>query len=273
MLAAARPRAISARSGPAAAAPASLPPLPPLDAAYEAAAAFSAYASWLVPGALLLGRYPFVAPPHCARHEQGEAQIEAILSAGPHVFVSLEAELPPQGRMPIGGQGGVMPYKAVVELVAAAHTPTPPGAVVNGVRHPILDKFLPARRKAQAQEVVDYYEAERVAFEHWPLEAGAAPPPERLSEAAAALAGRLGRGERLYLHSGSGGGRAAAVGACVLAAAYGLSAEEALQRVQRAHAARAAAPGAAPGDGAGAAPESTALREAVEAFVAARGGK
>jgi hypothetical protein len=39
------------------------------------------------------------------------------------VFACLQAELPPQGAMPIGGRGGFLPYKPVVELMAAAHTP------------------------------------------------------------------------------------------------------------------------------------------------------
>ena len=61
------------------------------------------------------------APTHPPAHPP--VQVEAIITAGPHVFVSLEGELPPQGAMRIGGQGGFTPYKAVVELMAAAHTP------------------------------------------------------------------------------------------------------------------------------------------------------
>jgi hypothetical protein len=39
------------------------------------------------------------------------------------VFVSLQAELPPQERMRIGGAEGFLPYKATAELIAAANTP------------------------------------------------------------------------------------------------------------------------------------------------------
>ncbi|KIY99455.1 MAP kinase phosphatase 6 [Monoraphidium neglectum] len=94
-----------------------------MPAAYEAATAFASYANWLLPGALLVGRYPYIEPSRCASHDQGEAQLDAIISAGPHVFVSLQAELPPQAEMRIGGVNGFMPYKAVAELIAAARTP------------------------------------------------------------------------------------------------------------------------------------------------------
>lgn len=70
-----------------------------------------------------MGRYPYVEPSRCTTHEQGELQIEEIIKAGPHVFASLQAELPPQAEMKIGGHDGFLPYKAVVELVAAANTP------------------------------------------------------------------------------------------------------------------------------------------------------
>jgi hypothetical protein len=41
-------------------------------------------------------------------------------------------------------------------------------------------------------------------------------------------------GEKLYIHCWGGRGRAGTVGACLLGYAYGLSAQEALERVQRA---------------------------------------
>jgi len=77
----------------------------------------------VLPGRLLVGRYPYVEPSRCSSYEQGEAQLGEIVKAGPHVFVSLQAEVPPQHEMKIGGVGGFMPYKAVVELIAASNTP------------------------------------------------------------------------------------------------------------------------------------------------------
>jgi hypothetical protein len=99
------------------------PPPNPSPAGYEAACAFASYANWLIPGRLLVGRYPYVEPSRCASYDQGEAQLDDIMAAGVHVFVSLQAEVPPQGDMKVGGVGGFMPYKAVAELIAAANTP------------------------------------------------------------------------------------------------------------------------------------------------------
>ena len=104
------------------------PPPPPTThtiaaASYEAAAAFASYANWLLPGRLLVGRYPGVEPSRCATHDQAEAQLEAIIVAGPRVFVCLQAEVPPQAEMRVGGAGGFLPYKAAAELIAASHTP------------------------------------------------------------------------------------------------------------------------------------------------------
>lgn len=108
--------------------PTSPPPthqtLPPIAKdGYEAATAFASYANWLLPGRLLVGRYPYIEPSRCSTHEAGEAQLEAIVTAGPRVFVSLQAELPPQAGMRVGGVDGFLPYKATVELIAASLTP------------------------------------------------------------------------------------------------------------------------------------------------------
>lgn len=86
-------------------------------AAYEAQCAFSPAASWLLPGRLLAGAYPFVAPPPpggaaagaaaavVSSHADGEALLEEIVSRGPHVFVSLQAELPAQVSIFQEGRG------------------------------------------------------------------------------------------------------------------------------------------------------------------------
>lgn len=52
------------------------------------------------------------------------------------------------------------------------------------------------------------------------------------------LTARLQRGERLYIHCWGGRGRAGTVGACLLARLYGVGAEEALARVDRAFSTR-----------------------------------
>ncbi|KAI8474515.1 MAG: MAP kinase phosphatase 6 [Monoraphidium minutum] len=214
------------------------PQLPPLDDGYEAAVAFASYGNWLLPGSLMAGRYPYIERSRCASHEQGEAQLEAIVAAGARVFVCLQAEVPPQREMRIGGVDGFLPYKAVVELIAASQTPPPPMEVVNGLRNPKLDQFLPQRKRAAAPEVVDYYQREEVEFAHCPIVDLGVPSMQQLKEIVSDLQRRLEAGQKVYLHCWGGRGRAGTVGACLLAQMYGLSADEALERVQRSYATR-----------------------------------
>ncbi len=60
----------------------------------------------------------------------------------------------------------------------------------------------------------------------------------RLEPLLASLEARLRAGQVIYLHCWGGRGRAGTVGACLLARMYGLGAEEALDRVQRAYSTR-----------------------------------
>lgn len=57
---------------------------------YETKVAFTDFANWLIPGTLLVGRYPYVEPSRCLRREQGEAQLTRILEQGVTTFVSLQ---------------------------------------------------------------------------------------------------------------------------------------------------------------------------------------
>ncbi len=73
------------------------------------------------------------------------------------------------------------------------------------------------------------------------------------------LAVRLQRSERLYLHCWGGRGRAGTVGACLLAKLYGVGAEEALQRIDRAFSTRK--------DGANRSPETPEQQQFVREFI------
>lgn len=68
-------------------------------------------------------------------------------------------------------------------------------------------------------------------------------------------------GEKLYIHCWGGRGRAGTVGACLLGQAWGLSADEALERVQRAFATRQ--------DTKERSPETDQQREFVRQYIAA----
>ncbi len=60
----------------------------------------------------------------------------------------------------------------------------------------------------------------------------------RVREVTAEIERQLGQGRGVYLHCWGGRGRAGTFGACLLAHMYGMSAEEALMRVQRAFSTR-----------------------------------
>lgn len=64
-------------------------PSPPAEN-YEETCAFTDFANWLIPGRLMLGRYPFVEPSRCRSRDVGEEQLRQLLAAGITVFVSLQ---------------------------------------------------------------------------------------------------------------------------------------------------------------------------------------
>ncbi|PNH00443.1 hypothetical protein TSOC_013733, partial [Tetrabaena socialis] len=88
--------------------------------AYESTVAFSDSANWLIPGSVMLGRYPYVEPSRCLRREQGDKHLALILEAGVTTFVSLQAELPPQAQMTLAGKNGFLPYKSTADLIRAS---------------------------------------------------------------------------------------------------------------------------------------------------------
>lgn len=51
---------------------------------------FSDFANWLIPDALLVGRYPYVEPSRCKSYEEGEQKLQQILKAGVTSFISLQ---------------------------------------------------------------------------------------------------------------------------------------------------------------------------------------
>lgn len=63
-----------------------------LPGTYKDSHAFSSFANWLIPGRLLMGRYPYVEPSRCRTHQQGEQQLEQIITAGITTFISLQVD-------------------------------------------------------------------------------------------------------------------------------------------------------------------------------------
>lgn len=79
---------------------------------------FSSTANWLVPGALLVGRYPFMQKG--VEAAAGEADLKKIVEAGVTIFVSLQGELPPQLEMPDEGLLDYIPYAAKANNLAGS---------------------------------------------------------------------------------------------------------------------------------------------------------
>jgi len=228
--------------------------------------------------------------------------------AGVRTFFSLQAELPPQSAMAVGGAaGGFLPYKSAAELIHAGMAGPPPREAVDGLRNPSLDRFLPARRRAPSADYAAFSRRESaLTFLHCPIVDLGVPEMGQLKAAVAELAQRLAVAEAarradsaagaaaasassgdergqveqgagrtpsprgaqpelpdagaVLVHCWGGRGRAGTVGACLLVAAYGLCADEALLRVQRAFDTRR--------DGGRLSPETDAQRALVRAFAA-----
>ncbi|GMH42345.1 hypothetical protein BSKO_10264 [Bryopsis sp. KO-2023] len=235
-------------------------PLPELldvgDPEFDSTYAFASYSNWLVPGRIMLGRYPFIEPSRCRTREMGEAQLRQILEAGIGTFVCLQDEVPPQDEMRVGGENGFLPYKATVELIAAAMAGPPSAAIVNGLRNPTLDKFLPPRRNPRTAQETPKIE---LKFLHNPIVDLGVPSTEKLANVLEDLEARVSLGENLYIHCWGGRGRAGTVGSCLLARLYGLSGEEALNITSLAFQTR--------GDGVNQSPETAEQVQLVKDFV------
>lgn len=224
-----------------------MPELLQLDGDYEQNHTFTDYANWLIPGHLLLGRYPFCEPSRCKTRDHGEIQLKQLLDAGVTTFVCLQDELPPQDKMRIGGVNGFLPYRATVQLLAASMSGPPPMQSLHELRTPDLDKFLPPRRKGRKDEAAveaaaaaqggvaaPYGQRLETEFMHCPIVDLGLPTEQQTLELCQQLEACLRAGKVVYLHCWGGRGRAGTIGACLLGKAYGLQAAEALERVQRA---------------------------------------
>ena len=163
---------------------------------------FSSTANWLIPKRVVCGRYPGSCPSRPTTAGVVRERLAAIRAAGVSTFVCLQSELPPQdASWPNGGVGG--------QSNNAPDAQTAP--------------FLPYREAAGSD----------ASFLHFGIpDFSVAESLESLDELVADLAGRVARGEGLYLHCWGGRGRTGLEAACLLGALYSdMEAEEALQRV------------------------------------------
>ncbi|KAK9866935.1 hypothetical protein WJX84_005659 [Apatococcus fuscideae] len=234
-----RQRHCSAKGSEDAATCSSLPGLAPLASGFEDTHRFTEYANWLIPEHVMLGRYPFIEPSRVSSRERGERQLREILQAGIDTFVCLQAELPPQAELRNAGMGGFLPYKATASLLHSALGGPPDLQEMEGLRNKYLDAYLPARRqKGPKEEPLDPLPQQarrpQLDFIHSPIVDLGVPSQQQMRDLVEQLTARLEGGRIIYAHCWGGRGRAGTLGACLLARLYGVSAEEALQRVQRA---------------------------------------
>ncbi|KAL6750915.1 MAP kinase phosphatase 6 [Haematococcus lacustris] len=178
--------------------------LPLLDGTYEETVRFSSYANWVVPGTIMQGRYPHMEPETPGLSEEGgRLQLERILQAGLTTFISLQGELPDQVDMPQEGLKGFKPYKTVAEEVVNA---SGQWRQLHFLHRPVVDMGVPDS-SAMRNMIMD-------------------------------LSQRVQSGEVLYIHCHGGRGRSGVLASCLIATMYGLSAEEAIERVSRAYVTR-----------------------------------
>jgi len=181
-------------------------PLPGLDACRgdptRSVFRVSTTANWLVPGSVMLGRYPGQEPSRVGTDAEARANLAPIVGGGVDVFVCLQDEIPPQGQWPEARPvDGFMPYAPLVGALA-------PGRDVEYLHFPIVDLGTAddARLRGIVRDV-----AERV---------------------------RAGR--TVYIHCWGGRGRTGTIAACLLKDLFPgeVAVEDALERLQFAYDAR-----------------------------------
>jgi hypothetical protein len=94
------------------------------------------------------------------------------------LYPPLQAELPPQGKLKIGGEDGFLPYSATAELMASAMSGPPPAEEINGLRNRYIDRFLPPRRKP-APDTEERRRRVEVDFLHCPIQDLSIPDPDQ----------------------------------------------------------------------------------------------
>ncbi|CAE7600943.1 unnamed protein product [Symbiodinium pilosum] len=170
---------------------------------------FSEHANWLLPGHLMIGRYPYLNPVYCMSQQDADAQLRSLLDAGVTTFVCLQSEIPPQI-----GAGAVWPKS---------------GVPVRG----FAGSFMPYAAKAQRLAP-----DKPLQFLHCPIQDLNTPQSQELSELVADLSQRMEAGEVIYLHCWGGRGRSGVVAACLLGRFFNLPPAECLRVVQDGYSSR-----------------------------------
>ncbi|CBJ33615.1 conserved unknown protein [Ectocarpus siliculosus] len=167
--------------------------------------------NWVLPGRLLVGAYP------ASMNDSHHAHLLCtILLQGVSTFVCLQQEYQAEGVTEEMWRSGdaLRPYfQDVVQLLAK----------------------LGELRRADPRSVPAICAPEETDFVHFPIVDCNVADDTKVLQLAAQLAGRLARGEVMYLHCWGGHGRTGTVVCIMLHLMYGLSADEAMERCQHVH--------------------------------------
>eukprot|EP00747_Dinoflagellata_sp_TGD_P172045 gnl/TRDRNA2_/TRDRNA2_207565_c0_seq1.p1 gnl/TRDRNA2_/TRDRNA2_207565_c0~~gnl/TRDRNA2_/TRDRNA2_207565_c0_seq1.p1 ORF type:complete len:246 (-),score=16.14 gnl/TRDRNA2_/TRDRNA2_207565_c0_seq1:141-878(-) len=165
--------------------------LPSLPSIVPDAMQFNRLANWVVPGHILVGRYPLMDDTEYREH------LEQVVASGVQTFICLQAELPPQD----------------------APAWTPEGIQLERRR------FLPYAPVAKALA------AGPLAFLYESIGTSSDLSRERLVALVENLVDRILANEVLYIHCWGGRGRTGMIASCVVGRLYNLTADEAMSLV------------------------------------------
>jgi len=182
---------------------------------------FSPEANWLVPGRILVGRYPANDPYIVCSPDEQYLKIEKIVLEGRvTTFICLQAELPPQTK----DSEGMLSW--VNGEIPSGHTR------LGGV----FTRYMPDAVKVFESKKRDglFPAAKKLDFVHMPIpDLSPAKSISLLQTYVQEVLRRVSNQEIVYLHCWGGCGRTGLVSACLLGELYGISADEALERVDK----------------------------------------
>lgn len=207
--------------------------------------------NWVIRGSLLMGTFPegqaYRTNKAITQRSSAAAQI-LMANVGTFICLMTEEELAAHDRayedivrekareirsaMHKGVQAAAKAYNRTSQAYAKAESYAPK------IREEMRKRMEADRAVFHAAEVAITNFPTRINFVHFPIPDGGTVPDADLLGLSEALEERLRNGDRMFIFSRAGRGRAGQVCAMLIARLYGLTAHAAVRRVQRAHDAR-----------------------------------
>uniref|UniRef100_A0A7S2BYD3 Tyrosine specific protein phosphatases domain-containing protein n=1 Tax=Florenciella parvula TaxID=236787 RepID=A0A7S2BYD3_9STRA len=221
----------------------------------EPEATWSNYANWIIPGKLMVGRYPGVAPDQRNLTLAQERAHELVAHAKITAWVSLQEETPAQ-RLAIAPElkwhttNGSNSYFSDERGGFDAYSPTMVrlNDMINGAKAAAdLHATGTTGRTVTAGAVASALKAPPPTFLHFPITDLTAPSLSYMTSIVDAVQEQLDRGEVVYMHCWGGRGRSGTIGAGLMWPHFQRTdtPEQVLERLQRSFNTRGK-PGASP---------------------------